>query len=380
MNRLHVGFFVCIVVALTLSSLGGCPASDPATDAGGLAALGKPDPFAVDTDSDGLSDGAEEARGTDPADPDSDGDGLKDGREVELGTNPLVKDTDDDGLSDGDEVDLGADPLDGDSDADGLRDGDEVTKGTDPLKPDTDGDGLTDGDDVDRGTNPTLADTDSDGLIDGDEVKRGTNPVKADTDGDGLSDGSEVNGGTDPTDADSPKKAPRPKLDGDWQLLVGGRPLACVSIESDALSYWDQGCQIPGQLTLIDQELAQEIEDITQHYHDLETQRIADLRAHGLGDSSAVDTVRRDIAEKRDRAIAAARSQATADRNQVLASAPLVACEPFSFDGTAVSWRVTLVPTGGGVTISHELQLVLDGDCWSGALDYLSVTLCSGGN
>jgi hypothetical protein len=43
----------------------------------------------ADDDRDGLTNGEEQALGTDPDDPDSDGDGVEDGREVEDGTNPL---------------------------------------------------------------------------------------------------------------------------------------------------------------------------------------------------------------------------------------------------------------------------------------------------
>ena len=70
--------------------------------------------------------------GLDP-DGDEDGDGLSNGDEEAYGTDPEVADTDGDGLNDGDEVALGANPLDEDTDGDGYDDGDEVEGNTDPL-------------------------------------------------------------------------------------------------------------------------------------------------------------------------------------------------------------------------------------------------------
>jgi hypothetical protein len=187
-------------------------------------------PGSLDSDGDGLTDAQEAQYGTDPHNPDTDSDGLTDGAEVNTyGTNPLKADTDGDGVNDGDEV-SGAtntafgnqptDPTKADTDGDGISDGQEIADGTDPNDPsspgggdttppgdggtnpqgggtstDTDGDGLPNSTEAQLGTNPTKADTDGDGLTDGAEVTiYHTNPLKADTDGDGISDGREVHG------------------------------------------------------------------------------------------------------------------------------------------------------------------------------------------
>ena len=64
---------------------------------------------------------------------DSDGDGLEDALEFELGTDPYSIDTDQDGLTDGDEYYVFATgTLNPDTDGDGILDGDEIAQGTDP--------------------------------------------------------------------------------------------------------------------------------------------------------------------------------------------------------------------------------------------------------
>lgn len=64
---------------------------------------------------------------------DTDGDGLEDAIEFELGTDPYSVDTDQDGLTDGDEYYIFATgTLNPDSDGDGILDGDEAAQGTDP--------------------------------------------------------------------------------------------------------------------------------------------------------------------------------------------------------------------------------------------------------
>ncbi|MBN2011029.1 OmpA family protein [candidate division KSB1 bacterium] len=168
------------------------------------------DPKKVDTDSDGLNDGAEVNQyKTDPLKTDSDADGLNDGDEVnQHKTYPLKTDSDGDGLNDGVEVNqYKADPLKADSDSDGLNDGAEVNQyKTNPLKADSDADGLNDGAEVNQyKADPLKADTDGDGLKDGAEANQyKTDPAKADTDGDGLSDGDEVNKyKTDPVKIDT---------------------------------------------------------------------------------------------------------------------------------------------------------------------------------
>ena len=147
---------------------------------------------------------------------DLDSDGLSNRAEVAAGTNMTIQDTDRDGLNDAAEIrNYGTDPLVADTDADGLTDATEVSGRTEPTDPDTDGDGLDDGREVnDLDTDPTDADTDGDGLQDGREVTElGTDPTLADTDGDGRSDGEEVAASdADPLAADAP-------ADGDGGLL-----------------------------------------------------------------------------------------------------------------------------------------------------------------
>jgi hypothetical protein len=67
---------------------------------------------------------------------DSDGDGLEDAIETGLGTDPFDLDTDDDGLTDGDEYYVYATGTrNPDSDGDGVVDGAETANGTDPNDP-----------------------------------------------------------------------------------------------------------------------------------------------------------------------------------------------------------------------------------------------------
>ena len=187
-------------------------------------------PFAADSDGDGIQDGTELGRTqgtpdsfggnvsfqpdadptttTDPLAADTDGDGLTDGQEDPnfdgasprtIGgtgtggsgeTDPTNFDTDGDGLSDGDEVNRGSNPLDTDTDDGSVGDGVEVGQGTNPVNnpsddilSDTDGDGRPDNVD---------ADDDNDGLTDEEEAALGTNPLLGDTDGDGIQDGTEL--------------------------------------------------------------------------------------------------------------------------------------------------------------------------------------------
>ncbi|MCX7706392.1 MAG: hypothetical protein N2204_00090 [Anaerolineae bacterium] len=96
---------------------------------------------------------------------DEDGDGLPNGYELKLGTNPFARDSDLDGLDDGKEVKgfpcqkgentytIETDPLNPDSNYDGLRDGDEfdrgqcrfASRGPYPWDDDNDSDGVPDG-------------------------------------------------------------------------------------------------------------------------------------------------------------------------------------------------------------------------------------------
>jgi hypothetical protein len=77
---------------------------------------------------------------------DPDGDGLTSQEEVEGDpqTNPFAADTDADGLDDAREREIGTDPTDPDTDGDALSDATERAVGTDPTDPDTDGDGTND--------------------------------------------------------------------------------------------------------------------------------------------------------------------------------------------------------------------------------------------
>ena len=166
---------------------------------------------AVDSDGDGLTNGQEDALGTDRNNPDSDGDGIPDG--VEVGNPQSPTDTDGDGIpdvfesgdTDGDGI---ADSADADSDNDGIPDSLEV--GADPAHPlDSDGDGTpdyqdrdSDGDglpdalegavhggaarDTDGDGTPDYLDLDSDGDTLPDALEG--RPSGSDTDGDGIDD------------------------------------------------------------------------------------------------------------------------------------------------------------------------------------------------
>jgi hypothetical protein len=97
--------------------------------------------YAVDTDGDGLTDGAEvNTHLTDPKDSDSDDDTQSDAAEVNThGTNPNLVDSDSDTLSDADEINTHlTNPNLADTDSDGLNDGAIVTAGYDPLVDHTD--------------------------------------------------------------------------------------------------------------------------------------------------------------------------------------------------------------------------------------------------
>ena len=209
-------------------------------------------PYAWDTEADGLSDGFEARNielGASSASPDTDGDGLFDGLEVEIGTSPASNDTDGDGLTDYEEYRgwqitftynghtftefVWPDPLVVDSDGDGLADYEEYLNRLNPRSADTDGNGTGDADEVpvvgmvavkaqaiantdtdgdgltdlveEAGldltftdasgshtvhatSDPWLRDTDFDGLSDGEESNLLSNPRAIDTDGDGLND------------------------------------------------------------------------------------------------------------------------------------------------------------------------------------------------
>ncbi|MFZ3580396.1 hypothetical protein ACOI1D_21040, partial [Virgibacillus sp. DJP39] len=137
----------------------------------------------LDSDQDNLEDVRELMAGTDPYSLDTDSDGLTDGFELLiLGTIPLIADTDDDGVRDADE----------DGDKDGLKNKKEQAINTDPTKLDTDSDGLNDGEESSMNTSPVKYDSDNDNLSDGEEGPLGFDPTKIDTDNDGINDGDET--------------------------------------------------------------------------------------------------------------------------------------------------------------------------------------------
>ena len=181
------------------------------------------DPYAADTDGDGLSDAVEiaydgvpnaydPANDLNPLTPDTDADGISDAIEVgETSFNPLVDDSgldpDGDGLINLYEALIGSNPQVGnsDTDGDGLSDLEEFDLGTSAVEADSDGDGLNDNLETSANgdSNPLLYDTDRDGLSDGEElafsgaadvfdVSTDLRPNVFDTDNDGLSDGYEV--------------------------------------------------------------------------------------------------------------------------------------------------------------------------------------------
>ena len=139
-----------------------------------------------DTDGDHLPDCVEQFLGTDDTLVDTDGDMLDDYYEVFVtGTDPTKLDTNDNGIDDGAE----------DFDGDGLTNSEEYTRKTDPWCDDSDDDGLKDGEEVNTYfTDPLKKDTDDDGLEDGEEiylVDFGFSPTNPDSNGDGILDGDE---------------------------------------------------------------------------------------------------------------------------------------------------------------------------------------------
>ena len=115
---------------------------------------------------------------------DGDGDGLFDYIENATCTDPFDVDSDDDGISDGEE----------DLNHNGMVDGSE----TDPCNADSDGDGLQDG--TEKGIISAISDPDDAGPLLGTDINifiqdadpsTTTDPTNADSDGDGFSDGTE---------------------------------------------------------------------------------------------------------------------------------------------------------------------------------------------
>ncbi len=80
---------------------------------------------------------------------DYDGDGLTLEEEYDYDTNPFAKDTDEDGVDDYLEIhQYGTNPIKYDTDEDGMSDGTEILCGLNPLQKDTDNNGITDGEEV----------------------------------------------------------------------------------------------------------------------------------------------------------------------------------------------------------------------------------------
>lgn len=134
---------------------------------------------------------------------DSDSDGLPDTWEIAKGGNATsiagAADDDGDGLTNAQEYDLETDWLDADSDNDGVTDGVELTVGTSPRVADADEltndlnhDGVIDGLGAQLGYQPNQLDDDGDSISNADELLMCTNPLRADTDGDGVPDNTDV--------------------------------------------------------------------------------------------------------------------------------------------------------------------------------------------
>jgi len=182
-----------------------------------------PDPSTLDSDGDGLSDGAEAAPsaacpgGSDPRRADTDGDGLSDGAEV-AGWNLAQKVRTKKGRTRIGHVSTS--PCSVDTDGDGLRDAREL-KGFKVRQKVH----LWKGKVIRIGrvvTNPASFDTDRDGLSDSSELrgnrtkrhgKRKSSPVDADTDRGGATDGREIAHGSDPAGVSSGPRHPRPTSD-----------------------------------------------------------------------------------------------------------------------------------------------------------------------
>lgn len=137
----------------------------------------------LDTDEDGVCDDDESLWGLNFEKKDSDEDGLTDYEEIYLTwTDPVKLDTDGDGISDGAS----------DIDCDNIDNQTEILLNTNPGSADTDGDNLTDFDEIYvYATDPLKVDTDTDGLTDYKEISLGLNPLEIDSNFDGILDSNE---------------------------------------------------------------------------------------------------------------------------------------------------------------------------------------------
>lgn len=129
----------------------------------------------IDTDDDGLADYLEDYAKTDKEKKDTDGDNLSDYIEIYVTkTDPNKIDSDSNGIPDGKE----------DADGDGLSNEEEIEYRTSIIDKDSDGDQLSDNEEINQyKTDPLKKDTDGDSLSDGEEVKLGLNPLRKKTDG-----------------------------------------------------------------------------------------------------------------------------------------------------------------------------------------------------
>lgn len=129
---------------------------------------------------------------------DSDGDGISDGDEEALGTDPTLVDSDNDRISDGVELRMGLRPQNDPANID-------IITGCN-AETDTDGDRLNDCEERVLGTDFCIADSDGDGVPDLAEHLGGTNPLLPedlqDDERDGLSNVGEIEAHTDPLSVD----------------------------------------------------------------------------------------------------------------------------------------------------------------------------------
>jgi hypothetical protein len=133
---------VILAVAFALMGVGVREALAQSAADGGSALVDVAGDATVDTDGDGLTDGAEATLKTNAAKADSDEDSLPDSYEVWNGLNPLnfsdaSADADKDGLSNLEEFEAGSLPAAADTDEDGYWDGIEVDRGSDPTSLDS---------------------------------------------------------------------------------------------------------------------------------------------------------------------------------------------------------------------------------------------------